>query len=660
MQRGWLFERRWPRSAAPQWWVGALTGLLLIGCGADERRCKGPADCALPETCGSDRRCALPEPVALGVSCGHPTHCLSGSCIDWGEGAVCAQPCDEAGACAANDVCVPRPGRAPSEAAATLRLRCLPPPSAAERFLTEACADDSACRSGLCQAGSCSQPCGSCPALTACDGAELQREGLLLNHALCLPEPALRVLELGPLVTPVTGAPPLRFEVGADAVSLIIFAEDSDGLRVALRRLVAPDGTVLVDSDDPSAAPLRASAYIGTATLLLPGSDDPRAALQVGSYELTVGTYEPARFDALVPVEGALERIAVVTRRRAGGGLLDLNLHVTPGTGLTAATAPESDYAQGVLARVDSLFRQRFGVALGEVRWADLPASADAVPDGNQARALVSSAAVDSGSHGSAANVFFVKTLGFAAGFAGVVPGVPGLLKRPASGVVLARSADVQTMGALMAHELGHFLGLWHTSDPEGSGANDPISDTPACAAGSATASCPDRSNLMFPSFVVRGALAISSGQAAVLRSSPWLYELAYPDVCGSGLPAVDITGQGFASGSSAEGGAGLLAGVCGGAQQPERVHLLRLPAQVGALEIEVLAQGFAPVVYVRRDPCADASQELACAVGLADQALKLSLPLAAAGTYYLVVDGVAGGGRYALSVQTQPLAPPS
>lgn len=655
----WGTDRRGRAATTSTWLAGGLAGLLLVGCGDGERRCKGPADCLLPEVCGSERRCVLPAPAALGASCGHPAHCLSGACLDAGEGAVCVQPCGEAATCAAtSEVCVPRAGRAPEETAAALRLRCAPAPAAAERFLGEACTDDNACRSGLCHAGTCSQPCGSCPALTSCGSGELRRGELTLTHDLCLPEPGLRVVELGPLTTPAAGGATLRFELGADAVSATVVAEDLEGLRVGIQRLTAPDGTVLLDSAAPATALLRASNYLGTATLLLPGGDDPRVAPQAGSYELSLGTFEPSVYHALVPVDGALERVAVVIRRRTGGGLLDLNLHVAPGTGLTAATAPESDYAKGLLARLGSLYRDRFGVALGEVRWTDLPASADDVRGGEQARALVSGA-TDGGRYGTAANLFLVKSLDFAAGFAGVVPGVPGLLGRPSSGVVLSRYADVQIMGALTAHELGHYLGLWHTSQPEGDGAFDLLGDTPTCAAGTAVASCPDRGNLMFPAFLARGSLDVSVGQAAVLRRSPWLYELAYPEVCGSGVPAVDTTQHGFASGTTADGGAGLLVGSCGGALQPERVHLYRLPAQVGAVDLEVRAHGFVPVVYVRRDPCAEATTEVVCAVGAADTPLLLKVPLAAAGAYYVVVDGVAGGGRYELSVQTQPLAPP-
>lgn len=639
-------------------WACAL--LLVLGaCGAGEERCRGPADCALPEVCGSERRCTLPAPAPRGASCEHPAHCLSGACLDGGDGLVCVQPCDDAAACAADgEVCVPRPGRAPDETAPALRLRCAAAPAGAERFLGEACSGDEACRSGLCQAGVCSQPCGSCPALTSCVRGELQRGELGLGHDLCQPEPALRVVELGPLATPVEGEAKLRFELGADLVSAILVAEDLDGLRVGVRRLTAPDGTVLLDSASPATALVRAANTIGVATLLLPSGDDPRAAPKAGSYELVLGTFEPAVVDALVPVGGALERVALVLRQRQGGGLLDLNLNVAPGTGLTAATAPESDYAKGLLGRLDSLYRARFGVALGEVRWADLPASADALRGGDQVRALLSTAA-DSGRWGTAANLFVVKSLDFTAGYAGAIPGVPGLLGRRSSGIVLTKYADVETMGALAAHELGHFLGLWHTSEPEGTGAFDLLSDTPTCVLGTPRASCPDRGNLLFPSFVARGALEVSPGQAEVLRRSPWLYELAYPEVCGAGVPAVDTTQYGFASGSTADGSTGRLEGSCGGAQQPERVHLYRLPAQVGALDLEIRGFGFAPVVYVRRDPCGATAGEVVCAVGAADTPLPIKLPLPTAGAYYVVVDGVTAGGRYDLTLRTQPLAPP-
>jgi hypothetical protein len=60
-------------------------------------------------------------------------------------------------------------------------------------------------------------------------------------------------------------------------------------------------------------------------------------------------------------------------REGAGSGLLDLNIHFSPGTGLTADAAAEDEYFANTLARMELLYRTRFGVALGEIQLFDLP-----------------------------------------------------------------------------------------------------------------------------------------------------------------------------------------------------------------------------------------------------------------------------------------------
>lgn len=78
-------------------------------------------------------------------------------------------------------------------------------------------------------------------------------------------------------------------------------------------------------------------------------------------------------------------------------------------------------------------------------------------------------------------------TFGLAAG----VPGPNGVLGTSWSGVVLSvdthLSADGTTieaalLGETLAHELGHQLGLFHTTEAEG-GEHDPLADTPECPA---------------------------------------------------------------------------------------------------------------------------------------------------------------------------------
>ncbi len=112
-------------------------------------------------------------------------------------------------------------------------------------------------------------------------------------------------------------------------------------------------------------------------------------------------------------------------------------------------------------------------------------------------------------------------------GFSPSIPGSAGLHGSGASGVVVRGDvirlkvdgdpAGARLVGVRIAHHVGHYLGLAHTTEPNDV-ERDPLSDTPGCP--DRDRECPDQTNLMFHD-VNLGTRELTADQRAVLRGHP-------------------------------------------------------------------------------------------------------------------------------------------
>lgn len=115
---------------------------------------------------------------------------------------------------------------------------------------------------------------------------------------------------------------------------------------------------------------------------------------------------------------------------------------------------------------------------------------------------------------------------------AGGIPGPPSMHGTGGSGIAFAASMmvdDPQAFGRTLAHELAHYLGLFHTSEQDGR-VLEGLDDTPACRLeqdadgdGLDVADCAEHgaSNLMF--WAKSTATELTAEQRAVLADSPIL-----------------------------------------------------------------------------------------------------------------------------------------
>ena len=190
-----------------------------------------------------------------------------------------------------------------------------------------------------------------------------------------------------------------------------------------------------------------------------------------------------------------------------GTGHLPVNVFLADGIPVALDDSPQDTKLQSVLSTMDVLFSQ-VGIRVGPVSYHKLSDPAfDQIDDDAEQEALLTESRVAANER---LNLFFVDFIasstpgGATLGIAGAIPGI----KRNGtiySGVLVAYSGySGPEIGATAAHECGHYLGLFHTSQFDYQGNllyGDPIHATPTCPLWETTPECPTigNSNLMWP-----------------------------------------------------------------------------------------------------------------------------------------------------------------
>ena len=90
----------------------------------------------------------------------------------------------------------------------------------------------------------------------------------------------------------------------------------------------------------------------------------------------------------------------------------------------------------------------------------------------------------------------------------------------PSSGVMSVYGGfTTNTIGLIAAHELGHFLGLWHTVEQTGD--HDFIDDTANCPASGTNTACTVSGGGLLMHWQAVGGTDITDGQGLVIRGHP-------------------------------------------------------------------------------------------------------------------------------------------
>jgi hypothetical protein len=451
-------------------------------------RCTGDADCG-PDT-GCNQASGLCEAGMVqvrraGASCAAPEQCMSSSCITQEAsmgvfpGGFCRRLCtaaDEDKPCPDGDgICLGLP-----TSMGTKAFICFPSCSTGV-----GCRRDYTCSlqvnvqtaGGL---GVCVPRCDrfTCRTGFTCDATV----GLCVRNAApgdtnTVERRELGTVNVGPL-PPTTPTASVQVPEGAASFALVSTPADR---RIQLEpvRVVAPNGRAVFNGGDPFRNEFRTIAFFpGVYPMLFPNA--PRLNLIPGTYQIFL------RSSAATPV-----KLDLLIKRQAGvlqGGSLPLVLWFTKQKHLNAQTAPTDARLQEALRFVTEVY-QAIGVKIGPITYLDLQgaqAEAFSVIGAAQAAELFALAnnSNELGLHYFMIDHFNLQGGGTLLGLSGGAPGPPAFPGLPRGGVAVALGypeLGAAILGQTMAHEGGHYLGLFHASESNGL-SFDPLLDTPECS----------------------------------------------------------------------------------------------------------------------------------------------------------------------------------
>jgi hypothetical protein len=320
---------------------------------------------------------------------------------------------------------------------------------------------------------------------------------------------------------------PFSISIPTDAISFTISAVTSPGTQVGLGLLTGPQGQVYENESATGAYLQYPDDEIFDA--IVPNTDKASLALIPGTW-----TVKLRRFSGSATSANA--RLTVQRRPgpTTGVGTLDLNIFLANVITPKAATAALDANMQDVLARVDTIYSQQ-GIRLGKVDYYDVTDSTyDDVTNAEFPGLLKLSSAATK----TRLDFFFVRTAvgGGVIGEAAKIDG-PAQNGTWASGVMgiwidSPSASQRDLLARVMAHEIGHYLGLLHTAE-QGGTAHDQIDDTADCG----DSGCGIASQLYLMHWNASpGGAVITNGEGLVVRGHPLIAAALPPGVV---LPAM-------------------------------------------------------------------------------------------------------------------------
>jgi hypothetical protein len=302
--------------------------------------------------------------------------------------------------------------------------------------------------------------------LLACTGEEPGEEGL-------------ERAELGTFTTDADGGMDVLFDVPDAAVSALVYCGPYGYDMLATAETITDPGGAVVYDMEAAPGAMRVDVHADLLPVLIPVSPD----LDVSAGEYTLRAYFDSEEAVTATCNGVFRTQAVEST------LIDLNFvfvgvdGVAPG--LNAATGEDT-----MVAVVDELTAMwsTGDITINTISYSDFDGDVEkyTVVDGDEELGNLLRTVPTSD---RTVTFFFVQDItdddgATILGLAGGPPGAAAVGSTSKSGVVVnvaSFASDPAEIARIIAHEGGHFLGLFHTTEKDGS-QTDPLGDTPECS----------------------------------------------------------------------------------------------------------------------------------------------------------------------------------
>lgn len=322
-----------------------------------------------------------------------------------------------------------------------------------------------------------------------------------------------QIIDFGTQTLTNGDAPILTVDVPADAISVTFEGTCGESDEVSLRSLEGPGGKVYTNNQG-SGGPVKWTPWRKTFSFHLPSGDAPAAQMVPGG-----GTYrfQLRRTSGSTPF---MDVRVILERRPLGSSTatrLPLNVFLAEGIAPTAATAADDANLQSMLEQVSQILGAQ-NLTLGDIDYYDITDTQfNQIAQGEERQLLQRSSMASK----VRLNLFLVNQV-WGGNLLGLSAAVDGAKKNgeSMSGVIsLYLPGQPGANAVVVAHEICHYLGLWHTV--EANGVWDPISDTAECPVVGTNAECGVAGGGLLMHWQLEGGSTITNGQGKVIRGHP-------------------------------------------------------------------------------------------------------------------------------------------